>query len=101
MNCDFCGNETTKEDLTVLPVDRFNIPPLGYWNFSWGWGACTDCAPFLRESDWLGLLDRATTHHPEGERMRPLLAYVYLGLVQHANGPLRGWSPEDESKDET
>ena len=102
MKCDFCGDETAKEDLMVLPVDRFEIPAMNYWNFSWGWGGCPECALLIFDKDWLGLLDRAIANHPRGEAIRPVLAYVYLGLSQHANGPLRPWDPAiDESGDET
>lgn len=100
MKCDFCSGETTKEDVTVLPVDRFNIAELNYWNFSWGWGACTECAPFLRSGDWLGLTRRSALAQEKPE-LFPILATVYLGLRQHANGPLRGWSTQDESADDT
>lgn len=102
MNCDFCGEETTKEEIKALPVDRFEIPSINYWNFSWAWGACPECALFIFDNDWEGLLLRAVEHHPSGEKAALVLAIVYAGLQNHVNGPLRAWDPEiDESDDDT
>lgn len=102
LDCDFCGGETTKDELMILPVDRFEIPQINYWNFSWGWGACPECALFIFDNDWEGLHLRAVEHHPSGPKVGPVLAIVYAGLREHRNGPLRPWDPAvDESEDET
>lgn len=105
MHCDFCGKEVAStDDLTIIPVDRFEIPELKYMNLSWAWGGCRECEPLMRQPSWDAPLDRAVAHYPrdEGEFMRPLLARVYLGLREHQNGPLRGWEPAlDDREDET
>lgn len=102
LECDFCGKPVrSKNQLTMIPVDRFEIPDINFTNFSWAWGACPECTPILKVGDWQGLLDRAVAHHPSGERVRFPLALVYEGLSKHQNGPLRGWLPEDDEDKET
>lgn len=100
--CDFCGQPVaSKDDLTIVPVDRFEIPSLNYMNLSWGWGGCPECAVFLRNPQWEGLLDRAIAHHPRSEAVRPALALIYVGLRNNQNGPLRGWEAQDDEDKET
>jgi hypothetical protein len=102
MECDFCGQPVaSKDDFTVVPVDRFEIPQLNYMNLSWGWGGCPECAVFLRRPKWEGLLDRAVAHHPQGLGIKVPLAWIYAELRNHQNGPLRDWLPEDDEDKET
>ena len=99
MKCDFCGQEVTQDELTILPVGEFAIPELKYVNLSWGWGGCPDCAVYMDKGGWQGLLDRAIAHHAEGERIRPYLGIIYWTLFDHQTGPLRGWDPEIDDRE--
>jgi hypothetical protein len=99
MNCDFCGAETTKEELLVVPTRPFAIPEISFRNESWGWGACGLCATYIRDLDWDGLLDRAVKNHAQGEQVRLPLELVYFGVRMHQNGPVRGWDEEIDNKE--
>jgi hypothetical protein len=98
VRCDFCGAEiTSKDDITVFPTSEFRIDQYGYWNMSWGWGGCPECAVYLRNDDWDGLLERAVAAHESGEVARTVLGAIYQGVRDNQTGPLRGWDP---AKDE-
>jgi len=118
VECDFCGGPTTRDDLTILPVGRFEIPHV-IANFSWGWGACPACKPHLVACNEAGdkeaikaaleaLVEHALAEHrkrdgratSEAERLHFRIAYS--GLFIHQNGPLRKWEPElDDREDES
>jgi len=98
MNCDFCGCETTTEELMVIPTKTFEIPELSFRNESWAWGACPDCAVDWFSSDMESLLGRAVDRHPSGEAIRNVLDVVYLAVRLNQTGPMRHWQPSDERK---
>jgi len=93
LQCDFCGADiASKEDITVFPTSEFQITEYNYWNLSWGWGGCPECAVYLRNDDWDGLLDRAVAAHVGGGVLaRSVLDAIYQGVREHQTGPLRGW----------
>lgn len=64
LNCDFCNVPVEEEHATRIRAATFSrsviIEDLGCVTQSsvGDWCACKECAPFLRRSDWNGLLDR-------------------------------------------
>lgn len=98
MNCDFCGQETNREEIMVVPTKTFVIPEINFRNESWGWGACPGCAAHIFCGEMDSLLDRAVAHHPNGEAVRDVLDVVYAAVKANQNGPLRSWHPMDEGE---
>lgn len=94
MHCDFCGEETTSEELMVIPTKVFEIPEINYRNESWAWGACPACAVHYWANEMDELLNRAVANH--GEPLRNVLDVIYAAVRIYQNGPMRPWRESDE-----
>lgn len=93
IRCDFCNrNVGATEEIWTVPCGDFHVM---LQHFSRGdWAACGECARFIRDDDWEGLLERVMEtyiqNHPEAKFLPPKdFVRGFYGKVQaHQTGPI-------------
>jgi hypothetical protein len=83
--CDFCNADQVQGSLWIVPATSFEMPGMP-GNFSDGdWAACDDCASYIRENKWDGLVRYVCTLRATPAYMN-LVTALYQTLQRHITG---------------